>query len=87
MANAFYLKEKASFFLEIFKCVYFQKDPEAKGIRDILINHQIILILVPLAEVLIPINVFYKFLQTHNLNYSLVMGIYQQEVSKFETIP
>ena len=51
-----------------------KKDPEAKGIRDILLNPQIILMLLLLAEVLVPINNFRKFLQTRNLNYSLVMG-------------
>ena len=63
-----------------------KKDPEAKGIRDILLNSQIILMLLLLAEVLVPINNFYKFLQTRNLNYSLVMGKYQRVVSKLETI-
>ena len=62
------------------------KDPEAEGIRDILLNPQIILMLLVLAEVLVPINNFCKFLQTCNLNYSLVMGKYQRVVSKLETI-
>ena len=39
-----------------------------------------------LAEVLVPINNFCKFLQTRNLNYSLVMGKYQRVVSKLKTI-
>ena len=51
--------------------------PEAKGIRDILLDLQILLTLFLFAEVLVPINNFLpinKFLQTRNLNYSLVMG-------------
>ena len=63
-----------------------KKDPEAKGIRDILLNPQIILMLLLLAKALVPINNFCKFLQTRNLNYSLVIGKYQQVVSKLETI-
>ena len=63
-----------------------KKDPEAKSIRDILLNPQIILMLLLLPEVLVPINNFCKFLQTRNLNYSLVMGKYQRVVSKLETI-
>ena len=61
------------------------KDPEAKGIRDLLLDLQIILMLLLLAEVLVPINIFCKFLQTRNLNHSLVMGKFQHVVSKLET--
>ena len=62
-----------------------KNDPEAKGIRDILLDPQIPLTLL-LAEVLVPINNFCKFLQTRNLNYSLVMGKYKRVISKLETI-
>ena len=50
-----------------------KKDLEAKGIRDILLTLDIILMLLLLAEVLVPINTFCKFLQTRNLNLSLAM--------------
>ena len=63
-----------------------KNDPEAKGIRDILLDPQILLTLLLLAEVLVPINNFCKFLQTRNLNYSLVMGKYKRVISKLETI-
>lgn len=39
-----------------------KRDQNVKGIRDILLNPHIILMLFLLAEVLIPINVFCKFL-------------------------
>ena len=60
-----------------------KNDPEAKGIRDILLDPQILLTLL-LAEVLVPINNLCKFLQTRNLNYSLVMGKYKRVISKLE---
>ena len=63
-----------------------KKDLEAKGITDLLLDLQIILMLLLLAEVLVPINIFCKFLQTHNLNYSLVMGKFQHVVPKLEGI-
>ena len=50
-----------------------KKDLEAKGIRDILLTLDIILMLLLLAEVLVPINTFCKFLQTRYLNLSLVI--------------
>ena len=63
-----------------------KKYQEAKGICNILLTPDIILMLLLLAEVLLPINNFCKFLQTRNLNYSLVMAKYQQVVSKLESI-
>ena len=63
-----------------------KKDPEANGIRDILLTPEIILMLLLLAEVLVPINNFCKFLQTRNLNFSLVVTKYQRVVSKLELI-
>ena len=63
-----------------------KKDLEAKGIHNILLTPDIILMLLLLAEVLVPVNNFCKFLQTRNLNYSLVMTKYQRVVSKLESI-
>ena len=63
-----------------------KKDLEAKGIGDILLTPDIIFMLLLLAEVLVPINNFCKFLQTRNLNYSLVMAKYQPVVYKLESI-
>ena len=59
---------------------------EAKGISNTLLTPDIILMLLLLAEVLVPINNFCKFLQTRNLNYNLVMTKYQRVVSKLESI-
>ena len=63
-----------------------KNDPEAKGIRDILLDPQILLTLPLPAEVLVPINNFCKFLQTRNSDYSLVMGKYKRVILKLETI-
>ena len=63
-----------------------KKDLDAKGICNILLTLDIILMLLLLAEVLVPIKIFCKFLQTRNLNYSLVMVKYQWVVSKLESI-
>ena len=54
-----------------------KKDLEAKGMHNILLTPDIILMLLLLAEVLVPINNFCKFLQTRNFNYSLAMTKYQ----------
>ena len=51
-----------------------RKYPDAKGIRDQLLSPSLILMLLLLAEVLLPINSFCKFLQTRNLIYCLVTG-------------
>ena len=51
--------------------VYLDKgDAEAKGVGDILLDPDIICMLLLLAEVLSPINMFSKFLQTGTLIYS-----------------
>ena len=63
-----------------------KKDPEAKGIRDQLLSPDMILILLLLAELLVPVNRFCKFLQTRNLNYGLVMAKFKQVISKLEQI-
>ena len=63
-----------------------KRDPEAKGIRDQLLSPNLIMMLLLLAEVLAPINLFCKFLQTRNLNYSLVMNRYQRVINKLEAI-
>ena len=63
-----------------------KEDLDAKCIRDILLTPDIILMLLLLAELLVPINNFCKFLQMRNLNYSLVMTKYQRVVSKLESI-
>ena len=63
-----------------------KEDPEAKGIRNLLLDPQKILMLLLLVEVLLPINISCKFLQTCNLNYSLVMRKFWHMVSKLETI-
>ena len=63
-----------------------KKDPEAKGTHDQLLTPDIILMLLLLAEVLVPINMFCKFLQTRNLNYGLVVNKFQRLVNKLERI-
>ena len=63
-----------------------RKDPDAKGIRDQLLSPPLILMLLLLAEVLLPINHFCKFLQTRNLNYCLVMGKFKRLIAKLGQI-
>ena len=53
--------------------------------HNILLTPDIILMLLLLAEVLVPINNYCIFLQTRNLNYSLAMTKYQRVVSKLES--
>ena len=63
-----------------------KRDEDAKGIRDQLLSPTSILMLLLLAEVLVPINNFCRFLQTRNLNYSLIMSKFQRVVTKLEKI-
>ena len=63
-----------------------KRDEDAKGIRDQLLLPTSILMLLLLAEVLVPINNFCRFLQTRNLNYSLIMSKFQRVVTKLEKI-
>ena len=59
--------------IDALDAVYLDKgDAEAKGVRDILLDPDIICMLLLLAEVLSPINMFSKFLQTGMLIYSSV---------------
>ena len=61
-------------------------DKDAKGIRDQMLLPMSILMLLLLAEVLVPIDNFCRFLQTRNLNYSLIMFKFQQAVNKLQKI-
>ena len=63
-----------------------RKDPVAKGVRDQLLSPNIILMMLLLAEVLVPINLFCKFLQTRNLNYGLVMAKFKRLITRLERI-
>ena len=63
-----------------------KRDKDAKGIRDQMLSPTSILMLLLLAEVLVPINNFCHFLQTRNLNYSLIMFKFQQAVNKLQKI-
>ena len=49
-----------------------KRRPDVKGVRDTLLQPQIICMLLLVAELLVPINYFSKFLQTRNLNYSSI---------------
>ena len=66
--------------LTIEKC-----DKDAKGIRDQMLP-MLILMLFLLAEVLVPINNFYCFLQTKSLNYSLINSKFPQVMTKLHKI-
>ena len=47
-----------------------KRGPDVKGFRDTLLLPQNICMLLLVAELLVPINYFSKFLQTRSLNYS-----------------
>ena len=51
-----------------------KRDEDAKGIGDQMLSYMSILMLLLLAEVLVPINNFCRFLQTISLNYSLTIS-------------
>ena len=52
-------------------------DNNAEGIKDKTLSPMSISMLLLLAEVVVPINNFCHFLQTRNLNYSLIMSKFQ----------
>ena len=56
-----------------------KRDKDAKGIRDQMLSPMSILMLLLLAEVLVPINNFCRFLGTISLNYSLIISKFQQD--------
>ena len=61
-----------------------KRDKDAKGIRDQMLSSTSILMLLLLAEVLVSINNFCRFLQTRNLNYNLIMSNFQWVVTKLQ---
>ena len=63
-----------------------RSDCDAKGLRDELLNPSRVIMLLLLAEVLVPINNFCQFLQTKNLNYSLMMEKFSKVITKVENI-
>ena len=61
-----------------------KRDKDAKGIRDQMLSPTLILMLLLLAEVLVPTNNFCRFLQARSLNYSLIK--FQRVVTKLHKI-
>ena len=67
--------------------IFFEKgDAEAKGIRDQLLEPNIICMLLLLAEVLAPINNFSKFLQTGMLLYCSVSAKLERLLERLRNI-
>ena len=67
--------------------LFFEKrDPESKGIRDLLLDSQMILMLLLLAEVLAPVNTLSRILQTRNLNFLLLEGKFNRLLASLEKI-
>ena len=59
--------------VDAFDAIYNEKRcPDVKGVRDTLLQPQNICMLLLVAELLVPINYFSKFLQTRSLNYSSI---------------
>ena len=63
-----------------------KRDEDSKSIRDQMLSPMSILMLLLLAEVLVPINNFCRFLQTRSLNYSLIISKFQRVVAKLDKI-
>ena len=63
-----------------------KRDEDAKGIRDQMLSPMSILMLLLLAEVLVTISNFYRFLQTRSLNYILIISKFQRVVTKLHKI-
>ena len=56
--------------------IFFERgDAEAKGVRDQLLEPNLLLMLLLLAEVLCPINILSKYLQTSTLVYALITAV------------
>ena len=51
-----------------------------------MLSPNMILILLLLAELLVPVNKFCKFLQTRNVNYNLVMTEFKHVISQLKNI-
>ena len=67
--------------------LFFEKrDPESKGTRDLLLDSQMILMLLLLAEVLAPVNTLSRILQTRNLNFLLLEGKFNRLLGSLEKI-
>ena len=62
------------------------KSPDVKGVRDALLFPANISMLLLVAEVLVPINYFSKFLQTKSLNYASVKSKLEKLIVNIETI-
>ena len=63
-----------------------KRDNNAEGIKDKTLSPMSISMLLLLAEVVVPINNFCRFLQTRNLNYSLIMSKFQWVVTILQKI-
>ena len=63
-----------------------RKDQKAKGIREQLLAPTLIMTLLLLAEVLFLMKHFWTFLQTHNLNYGLIIGRFERLFSILEKV-
>ena len=61
-------------------------DEDAKGIRDQMLLPMSILMLLLIAEVLVPVNNFCCFFQTISLDYSLIILKFQRVVTKLHKI-
>ena len=73
--------------LDALDCIFTQRgDAEAKGVRDQLLEPEIICMLLLLAEVLAPINNFSRYLQTSTLLYCDVTAKLDRLLQRLHTI-
>lgn len=63
-----------------------KKCPDVKGVRDAILLPDNICMLLLVAEVLLPVNYFSKFLQTRSLNYASVKSKLQRVLERLEKI-
>ena len=63
-----------------------QRDPETKGVRDLLLTPKNILMILLLAEDLSPVNRICQFLQTRNLNFCSIDNRIDERFKKLKII-
>ena len=67
--------------------IFFERgDAEAKGVRDQLLEPNLLLMLLLLAKVLNPINILSKYLQTSTLAYILITAKVNNLIEKLHII-
>ena len=73
--------------IEALNTIYFEKhDANVKGVRDLLLRSNVILFMLFLADVLVYVNRFLRFLQNIFLGYSTISGKPAQLINNLEKL-